>query len=97
MQERDRKIWKFVVGKVRGGFGETDFKNKVVKIDKKKHKSKKYVSVPKQDNTIINTIVHELGHVEKPKATEKTIRKLARRKVGKMSKKIKSKYYNKFK
>ena len=39
-----------MVGKVRGGFGETDFKNKVVKIDNKKHKSMlKYLKEYKLD------------------------------------------------
>ncbi len=97
MNPKDAKIWKRVVGKVRGGFGETDFDKKIIKIDKKKHKSGKWGGIPKQDSTLINTIVHEELHVKHPKKTEVQIRKLARSKVSKMGDKIKRKLYNKFK
>lgn len=98
MQKKDAKIWSRVVGKVKGGMGETDFNKKIIKVDKAKHKKKlKYADIPKQDNTLINTITHENLHVQHPKKTEKQIRKLARKKVKKMSKKLKSKYYNQFK
>ena len=96
MQKKDEKIWKHIVGKVKGGFGETNFQTKTIKIDKKKHKSKKY-KIAKKDDSLINTETHELLHVQHPKKTEVEIRKLARLKVKKMSRKIKSKIYNKFK
>ena len=95
MQKKDEKIWKRVVDNVKGGYGETDFGKKIIKIDKKKHKSKKY-AIPKEDDSLLNTIVHEEAHVQFPKKTEVQIRKLARLKVKKMSKKIKSKMYSKY-
>ena len=94
MQKRDEKIWKHVVGNVKGGFGETDFNKKIIKIDKKKHKMKKYANdYSKSENTLINTITHE----ESPKKTEVQIRKLAKNKVKKMGPKLKTKLYNKYK
>lgn len=96
MQAKDMKIWKRVVGSVKGGVGETDFKNHIIKIDKKKHK-KSFTNIPKQDNTIINSILHEESHVEHSRMTEKAIRKMARQKVNKMGRKLKAKYYNRYK
>ena len=94
MNKKDEKIWRFVTAKVKGGFGETDFDKKVVKIDKAKHKDKKYKhSVPKQDSTLLNTIVHEHLHTQKPKATEEQVRKQARLRVKTMSRKLKTKTY----
>ena len=98
MQKRDEKIWKHVVGNVKGGFGETDFNKKIIKIDKKKHKMKKYANdYSKSENTLINTITHEESHVKYPKKTEVQIRKLAKNKVKKMGPKLKTKLYNKYK
>jgi hypothetical protein len=98
MNKKDKHIWRFVISKVKGGFGETDFDKKIVKIDKAKHKDKKYKhSVPKQDNTLLNTIVHESLHTKKPKATEVQVRKQARLKINKMSRNAKAKTYNKIK
>jgi hypothetical protein len=98
MNKRDTQIWRRVVGSVKGGMGETDFNKKIIKIDKAKHKKKvQYVDIPKQDNTLINTITHEELHVLHPKKTEKQIRKLARLKVKKASRKLKAKLYNRYK
>ena len=95
MEKKDQRIWKRVFGKVKGGLGETDFETKTIKVDKPKHK-KRWVGIPKQDNTILNTAVHENLHAAHPKMTEKRVRKVARQKVNKMSRKQKLKVYNQF-
>lgn len=97
MLTKDATIWKRVVGKVRGGFGETDFDKKTIRIDKSKHKNKALYDVPKKDSSLINTIVHEEMHRQNPKMTEKQVRKRTRLKVKKMSKKLKVKMYSKYK
>lgn len=98
MQAKDAKIWRHVVGKIKGAMGETDFKKKIIKVDKSKHKKKlKYSDIPEKDNTLINTITHEKMHQQKPNMTEKQVRKATRKKVKKMGRKLKAKHYNLFK
>lgn len=87
--------------KLRGAFGETNFSTKTVRINKARHvkaRSDKRLlgGVAKKDNTIINTIVHELTHKNHPKMHEKNVRKVARTKVNKMSRKVKGLLYSKF-
>ena len=97
MQKKDAKIWKFVAAKVKGGFGETDFDKKVVKIDKAKHKDKKKYAISKEDSTLQNTILHETLHTQHPNMTEEQVRKQTRNKLKKASRKFKNKLLNKIK
>ena len=87
-----------VNNKLRGALGETYFDKKTIVINKKRHKNpvvmKKFAKV---DRTLINTIVHEELHAKHPKMYEKTVRKLARVKVNKMSIAKKKKLYSKYK
>lgn len=71
-------------------FGETDLKKKTIRINKKKSKKSK-------PGEVIDTIVHEEMHRKHPKMKEKTVRKKTKSSVGRMSKKVKSKHYSKFK
>lgn len=96
MQKKDVKIWKYVTGKIKGAFGETNFNKKVIKVDKAKHKKIDRYDVPKKDATLLNTITHEDMHRQHPNMTEKQVRKKTRSKVKKMSRKVKNKLYKKF-
>ena len=40
MQEKDKKIWKYVTGKINNTYGETDLDRHIIKINKQYHKSK---------------------------------------------------------
>ena len=94
-----KKITRKVNNKLRGAFGQTDFKNGTVtiEINKKLHKNKKVVTrTPKKDRTLLNSIVHEELHAAHEKMHEDTVRKKARRKVSKLSKKQKKKLYQRY-
>lgn len=78
-----------------GDYGVTDDVKKTITINKAKH-YKKADGVPEKDNTLINTIAHELMHKDHPKMHEHTVRKLTRMKVAGMGKSAKTKAYNKF-
>ena len=99
MNKKDAKIWKHVVGSVKGAYGETDFNKKIIKIDKSKHNKKffKSTQTPKKDSSLLNTITHEQMHVDHPNMTEKAVRKQTRAKIKKMGRKLKAKLYNQYK
>ena len=83
--------------KLRGAYGETDYKKKLVRINIKRHKKRKAGKIKdgisKKDATIINTLVHERLHVNHPKMHEDRIRKLTKFKLKRMSPKEKMKLY----
>lgn len=92
--------YKFKTGKVRGGYGETDLKNKVIKIDKSKHKRKGTKRItPNKDGSenMLTTIVHEMTHKRHPKMGEEKVEKLARAMKSRMGTKQKQRLYSKFK
>lgn len=102
MNTKDKDIWKHVVAKKKGSYGETDFKKKTITINKQYHKSKGNHGPAVKKNkdgsaNILDTITHEELHKTFPNKTEKQIRKLTPKKVKKMSKKIKNKLYSKYK
>lgn len=81
-------------------FGVTDFDKGTITINKKLHKKakknpKKY-GFTKKDSTLLNTIVHEKLHTKHPKMHERTVRKLAHKKVAGMSSSQKKKQYRQF-
>lgn len=92
--------WQFKKGKLRGAFGETDYENKVIKIDKSKHRKGakvKHLTKNKDGSeNMLTTMAHELMHKAHPKMTEKQVEKLARKRVATMGKKAKAKIYAKF-
>lgn len=93
-----RSTWKYKVGKVKGGYGETDFNKKVIKIDKSKHRKnyKRLTPNPDGSENMLTTITHEMVHKRFPKKSEKATEKLARAMKSKMSPKTKQKMYAKF-
>ncbi len=92
------KGWKMKVdNKMRGAFGETDYEEKTVRINKKRHKNKQALKeFAKKDQSLLNTIAHELKHVKHPKMTEKNVRKETRKDVHTMSPKLKRNLYKLF-
>lgn len=93
------KDWTFTTGKVRGGYGETDFANKVVKIDKAKHKRTNIKRLtPNQDGSEnkLTTMAHELMHKAHPDWTEKQVESKARKMRKTLSRKQKQRIYSKF-
>lgn len=96
---RKKYQWE-VDNKMRGAFAEVDFEKKVVRVNKKRHKSKSAGRISKNPDgseKLIDTLVHENEHILDPLATEKQVKKRAKRKVEKMSKKQKAKFYSKVK
>lgn len=88
--------------KMRGAYGETDFNNKIIRINKKKSKASPMYSRPvnkgaKAYPDLLGTIVHEEYHKNHPKATEKQTRKAERRLVTTMTSTQKKKAYSRFK
>ena len=102
MIKADKKIWKHVVKKLKGSYGQTDFQKKEIAINKQYHKSKGDHKGPVKKNkdgsaSILDTAVHETMHAKHPNMTEKRVRKLTPKKVKKMSKQAKAKLLAKFK
>lgn len=83
-------LWERVVDNKMKDFGETDFDKKKIRINKKKAKKA-------GPGEVIDTIVHEELHRKHPKMKEKNVRKKTKSLTGRMSKKVKSKYYSKYK
>lgn len=85
--------------KLRGAYGETDYDKKLVRVNKRRHKSKTAKRItPNKDGSenLLTTIAHEMVHVNHPRRTEKSTEKLARAMVSKMGKKQKGRLYSKF-
>ena len=81
-------------------FGETDTGRKTIKINKKLHKQKSGGHLMRnRDGTekLIGTIVHEELHAAHPKAHERTVRKMAKKKVKVINKKTKQRLYSRYK
>ena len=96
MSEIKRKV----NNKLRGAFGQTTYNEgggAVIEINKKRHRDPRALKgFPKQDRSLINTIVHEELHANHPKMHEKTVRKMARKRVTGLSRKSKNKLYSKY-
>ena len=101
MLKKDKKIWKFVVGKVPKSYGETDFDTKTIKINKAYHKSKWNHGAGIRKNkdgtaNITDSIEHEMEHKRHPRMWEKNIRKKVRKNYKKLGRKGKKKLLAKF-
>lgn len=88
--------WKFKVNNNMPDYGVTDDATKTITINKHKHHKKAAHGIPEKDNTLINTIAHELMHKDHPKMHEHTVRKLTRIKVKQMNQGTKNTMYKKF-
>jgi len=105
MQKHKTTKWTYKDDKkLKGAFGQTDFKKKVISVNKKVHKqakklnksqSRKKYGMAKSETTLLNTLVHETRHKNHPKELEKTVRKKSKEVVKKLGKKAKSKLYSK--
>lgn len=93
-----KKKWKVKVDdKMRGAFGETDYTNKVIRINRKRHKSSAPKISPKADGHehLGKTIFHEFLHKNHPTWTEEQVRRHEKKDWDKLSPARKKKYYNK--
>ena len=93
-------VKRIVDNKLKGAYGETDLSTGTIRINKKRHKSKRAQRINKnKDGTekMIDTMVHENLHLAHPKMHERTVRKETKRKLAKMTPKQKKKVYNQFK
>jgi len=71
-------------------YGETDLKNKIMKVNKKKAKKSNV------KGELLNSIVHEHTHARHPKMHERTVQKVTRAMLPTLSRKQKQQYYSKF-
>jgi hypothetical protein len=67
-------------------YGDTDLEKKEIRVNKSKKKNKK-------SGDILNTIVHEEMHADHPRMHERTIRRLTKAKIERMTPDRKQKYY----
>jgi len=67
-------------------FGDTDYKKKTIRVNKKKAKET-------GKGELLDTIVHEETHWKHPKMREKTVRRKTKKSISKMSKKQKKRLY----
>lgn len=91
--------WKYKTGKVRGAYGQVDFKKKTVTVDKARHrKSTAKRITPNKDGSenLFVTAYHELMHVAHPKWTEKQVEEKAKKARKTLSTKQKARIYAKF-
>lgn len=75
-------------------YGETDLDKKVIKVNKKFHKTNPLHK--KQYPELLDTIKHETLHAEHPKMTEKEVYKRTHKAVKTMGNKEKSRLYSMF-
>lgn len=98
-RKKTKPGWKYVVNnRMKGSYGFTDYNNKRIVINKRRHKSakaKRIHKLPNGNESLIDTLVHETIHKDHPRMTEKGVIKLARARLKRMSKSQKSKYYGK--
>jgi hypothetical protein len=87
-KRKHKSVYKYKVDNKMRWQGETDLNKKVIKINKK---------LSKKHSTVIDTIVHEHGHVAHPKMHEKNIRIETKNKLKRMSENKKHKLYNLYK
>lgn len=85
-----------VNNKLRGAYGETDLDKGQIVINKKAHKRKGKYNIPKQDDSLINTIAHEEIHAVRPKMTERQVRKKTRTMLKVMHTRHKQKLYSRY-
>lgn len=92
--------WKRIVdNKMRGAYGETDFTKRIIRINKKAHRSKRLGRITptkKGHESMIHTMAHEELHRKHPKMHERTVRKLEKKVVKKMSYKERGRLRAKF-
>lgn len=93
-----KSSWKIKIdNRLRGAYGETDYEKKIIRINKKRHKSTRHMRItPNKDGSekLIATLHHEVNHVLHPKKREKTVRKEEKTFLKKGTQKAKKKLYS---
>lgn len=84
--------------KMRGAYGETDYKKGTIRVNKKLAREKPMFKRPVNKHAsrypdVLDTIVHEKKHVDSPKMLEKNVRKYAKRMVKTMTRTQKQRHY----
>lgn len=91
------KGYKYKVDNKMRYMGDTDIDKKVIRVNKKMHKMKEKgrttMGRKLKRGELLDTIVHETLHAKHPKAHERTIQKMTKKKIPKMGKLAKSKLY----
>lgn len=94
------RIKRKINNKLKGAFGQTTYNedgSATVEVNKKRHKDPRALKTfPKADRPLINTMVHEELHAQHPKMHERTVRKVARRRVARMGRKAKNRMYQRY-
>jgi hypothetical protein len=94
------KQWQYLVkNKNTKVFGETDIGRRTITINKKLHAQKSgghNIKNPNGTESMIGTMVHETIHAAHPRMREKTVRKLAPKRLKKMSQRAKGRLYARF-
>lgn len=88
-----KKKYKRVVDNKMRGYGDIDFDNHIIRVNKKR--SKEYSKKNKKAG-VLDTIVHEETHRKHPRMHEKTVRKKTKKAVKKMSQSQKNREYKKY-
>ncbi len=91
---KKRKVFRVRTNnKLKGAYAETDLEKGTITINRRKHKTDPLHK--KRYPEMADTKIHEFMHAEHPKMHEKTVRKLTRKKLKRMSKKQKGRIYSK--
>lgn len=91
VQERcpqGKRVRIVVDNKLKGAYAESDLKTGLIRVNKKKHTDKNLKRInplPNGNEDLASTVQHELLHFKHPKARERTIRKMEKASVKKMS------------
>lgn len=98
---KSKKWTRVTDNKLRGAYGETDFDNKTIRVNKEKSKKSPLYKRPvtkgaRKYPDVLATMVHEEYHKNHPKATEKETIKAERRTVKKMKPAQKKKLYSRY-
>lgn len=75
--------------KLKGAYAESDLNTGLIRVNKKRHKQGGYRRInptPQGHEDLASTVQHELLHFAKPRAHERTIRKLEKKTMAKASK-----------
>lgn len=96
--EKPKKVKYVRDAKARGLFGDANYDTRVIRVNPKMHSAEKKrakTKTQRKNARVIDTLVHETMHMNHPKMHERTVRKLTKKRVAKMSKTAKKRLYSK--
>lgn len=88
-----KRIRIVVDNKLKGAYAESDLSTGLIRVNKKKHYDhslKRITPAPDGHEKLHSTVQHELLHFKHPRAHERTIRKMEKKSVARMSTKRKA-------